>query len=159
MVVGDGSERARLARDLPGNVTLLGRVAAEDLPGLYQGARALVFPAEEDFGIVPLEAMACGTPVIAYGRGGARDSVIEGKTGLFFFEQTAAAIRAALNTFEKGDVDFDAKALNAHARKFGAERFRREFAAIVEAELRDTGRAGGPAGAASAMTEAAREAS
>ncbi|RMH45422.1 MAG: glycosyltransferase family 4 protein, partial [Alphaproteobacteria bacterium] len=78
LVVGDGPERARLQRDLPDNVRLLGRVPAAELASLYQGARALVFPAEEDFGITPVEAMASGTPVIAYGRGGATESVVDG---------------------------------------------------------------------------------
>ncbi|UYV35716.1 glycosyltransferase [Rhodobacteraceae bacterium D3-12] len=69
VVVGDGSQRAELERDLPSNVALLGKVPGKELTRLYQNARALIFPAEEDFGIVPLEAMACGTPVLAYGRG------------------------------------------------------------------------------------------
>ena len=92
-VVGDGSERARLARDLPGNVRLLGRVPFAELPALYQNARALIFPAEEDFGIVPVEAMACGTPVLAYSGGGARDSVIGDETGLFFDRQRRTSCR------------------------------------------------------------------
>ncbi|WP_235857751.1 glycosyltransferase [Marimonas lutisalis] len=137
LVVGEGNQRAELERDLPENVTLLGRVSADDLPRLYQGARALIFPAEEDFGIVPVEAMACGTPVIAYGRGGARDSVIEGKTGLFFLNQTASDIRAAVTAFESREQAFDAAALNAHARKFSAERFRREFKAVVDAAFQN----------------------
>lgn len=131
IVVGDGAARAGLERNLPPNVTLLGRVAAADLPGLYQAAKALIFPAEEDFGIVPVEAMACGTPVLAYGRGGARDSVIEGTTGLFFHQQSAEAIRAAIARFESLPI-FEADRIARHAAKFGAERFRAEIEAEVE---------------------------
>ncbi|SDC03969.1 glycosyltransferase [Ruegeria marina] len=132
LVVGDGSQRAELERNLPRNVTLLGKVPAADLPGLYQNARALIFPAEEDFGIVPVEAMACGTPVLAYGRGGALDSVIDGKTGLFFDDQSPEAIREAVLSFETRQSQFDPEYISAHAAGFGAERFRREFSAVVE---------------------------
>lgn len=132
LVVGEGAERKALERDLPPNVTLLGRARAEDLPGLYQRAKALIFPAEEDFGIVPLEAMACGTPVLAYGRGGVLDSVIDGRTGLFFPEQSAAAIRAAVERFEAGEGVFDPQAIAGQAQRFGPDRFRRDFAAAVD---------------------------
>ncbi|MEZ5797652.1 MAG: glycosyltransferase [Paracoccaceae bacterium] len=131
IVVGEGAERKRLERDLPPNVTLLGRAPAEDMPGLYQGARALVFPAEEDFGIVPLEAMACGTPVLAYGRGGALDSQIDGETGLFFFEQSVPALRACIEAFETYAEAFDPATIAAQAATFAPARFRRDFAAAV----------------------------
>lgn len=134
VVVGDGSERAALARNLPENVTLAGRVPSADLPRLYQSAKALIFPAEEDFGIVPLEAMACGTPVIAYGRGGALDTVIPGKTGLFFHAQSAEAISAALDQFETHD-GFDPERLAAHAAAFSATRFRQQLAAEIDTAL------------------------
>ncbi|MEY8120855.1 glycosyltransferase [Falsihalocynthiibacter sp. BN13B15] len=137
IVVGDGSQRSELERDLPPNVTLLGRVENDDLPHLYQTAKALIFPAEEDFGIVPVEAMACGTPVLAYGRGGARDSVVEGKTGLFFDRQDTSAINDVLDSFEAVESTFDPVQIHAHASGFGAERFRREFSAVVEQVLAD----------------------
>lgn len=131
LVVGDGEERAALSRDLPENVQILGRVAAEALPGLYQGARALIFPAEEDFGIVPVEAMACGTPVIAYRCGGALDSVDEGKCGLFFDQQTADSLRAAVSRFERLEDRFDAGAIARHALRFSGQRFQQEFAGLI----------------------------
>lgn len=131
LVVGDGDERRALAASLPPNVRLLGRVPFEDLPGLYQGARALVFPAEEDFGIVPVEAMACGTPVIAFGSGGVLDSVVEGKTGVFFDTQGAASIAAAVRRFERSRERFQAETIARHALSFGPERFQREFLSIV----------------------------
>lgn len=132
-VVGDGSTRAALEKDLPHNVELLGRVDGDALPKLYQGAKALVFAAEEDFGIVPVEAMACGTPVLAYGRGGARDTVKNGETGLFFDEQDVDAIRDAVGRFEKDEAIWvDPVRINAHAQSFGAARFRDEFKATVD---------------------------
>lgn len=130
-VVGQGEEFSRLRAIASPNVEMLGRV--EDLTALYQGAQALIFPGEEDFGIVPLEAMACGTPVIAYGRGGALDTVRAGVTGVFFAEQTVAALRAAVETFEAQKDSFDPIAIAAHAQGFGAARFRRELLAQIEA--------------------------
>lgn len=133
LIVGDGSQRAELERDLPLNVRLLGRVPGEELPRLYQTAHALIFPGEEDFGIVPVEAMACGTPVLAYGRGGARDSVVEGRTGFFFKDQSIDSIRDAVRRFEnQGDSRFQPAEIAKHATDFGASRFRDQFAAIVE---------------------------
>jgi glycosyltransferase involved in cell wall biosynthesis len=135
-VVGTGSEKAALTREASSNIEFLGRVDDEKLARLYHGATALIFPAEEDFGIVPVEAMACGTPVLAFGAGGARDSVIEGKTGLFFDFQSVEAIRDAVRRFEHSDADtFDPVYLNAHAQSFGADRFRRKFAAVSEAVM------------------------
>jgi glycosyltransferase involved in cell wall biosynthesis len=135
IVVGDGSERRALSKDLPDNIRLLGRVPFEDLPGLYQGAKALVFPAEEDFGIVPVEAMACGTPVLAYGRGGALDSVIADRTGYFFDQQSVEAVRAAVAHFEVVGHQLDHGEIAQHAKSFSAERFRDEFKIIVDDAL------------------------
>lgn len=131
-VVGDGSERAFLERNLPPNVTLLGYVNEEQMAPLYQSARALIFPAEEDFGIVPVEAMACGTPVLAYDRGGARDSVRNGKTGLFFDTQSVSAIRDAITRFEAQASHFNPETIAEAAQRFGAARFRAEIGAIIE---------------------------
>lgn len=135
-VVGEGSARAALEASLPPNVELLGRVDNDALSKLYQGAKALIFPAEEDFGIVPVEAMACGAPVLAYGRGGARDTVKPGETGLFFDDQSAGAIRDAVARFEaQGAGWVDPVRINAHAQSFGAARFRDEFKAVVDAVM------------------------
>lgn len=130
-VVGDGPEARRLRAGAPPNVTFEGRVPAAALPGLYRRARALVFPGREDFGIVPLEAMACGAPVIAYGRGGALDTVVEGETGLFFHEQTVEALNAALDAFERRA--FDTGRVARRALAFAPARFRAAFRAEVEA--------------------------
>ncbi|WP_394155130.1 glycosyltransferase [Loktanella salsilacus] len=135
-VIGQGSEYARLAQNAPGNVQMLGRVGDDRMPDLYRGARALIFPAEEDFGIVPVEAMACGTPVLAYGRGGALDSVVSGQTGLFFYEQTVASLQSIIGDFEARRDDFDPARIARHAQGFGADRFRAALQAQIDGARR-----------------------
>jgi glycosyltransferase involved in cell wall biosynthesis len=126
VVAGDG-RAMDAARAVAGpEAELLGRVPDSKLPELLAGARALLFCAEEDFGIVPVEAMAAGVPVIAYGVGGARDSVIDGETGVLFDEQTEESLMAAIERFES--LSFDEDHLREHARAFGPERFRAELA-------------------------------
>jgi glycosyltransferase involved in cell wall biosynthesis len=99
----------------------LGRVPASELPSLFAGARALIFPAEEDFGIVPVEAQAAGVPVIAYARGGARDTVVDGVTGVLFEPQTVDGLAAAIVSFEERRWDEDA--IRGNARRFERRRF------------------------------------
>ncbi len=134
-VVGSGSELDRLRRNAPGNVTLRGRVPAEEMPGLYQNAKALIFPALEDFGIVPLEAMACGTPVLAYGKGGALDTVVPGVSGLLFGDQSPEAIRDAVHRFEQEPAAFTSATVADHAQNFAPSVFRQRFSAIVLEEM------------------------
>ncbi len=94
----------------------------------------MIFCAEEDFGLTPLETQACGRPVIAFGRGGACETVIDGETGIFFKEQTVESVKDAIERFEKLDEKnaFDTKKITSHAQTFSEERFRKEFEAIVE---------------------------
>lgn len=131
IVAGDGPERDRLAAHMPDNVTFLGRVSDHELRELYRRCRALVFPGEEDFGIVPLEAMACGRPVIAYGAGGALETVVEGVTGTFFTPQTPEALMAAVDGFDPAGLD--PVAIRAHAVGFDRAAFLSRFDAIVAA--------------------------
>lgn len=140
VVIGDGPDAPRIRRALPPNVQLLGHQPAAQLVDWMQRARAFVFAAEEDFGIAPVEAQACGTPVIAYGRGGSLDSVLDrgpAPTGLFFAEQTPAAIVDAVRRFESLAGAFTPEACRAHAETFSAELFRTRFAAFVDAKWRD----------------------
>lgn len=113
-----------------GRIELLGAVTDEERDRLLSGARALLFPGEEDFGIVPVEAQAAGLPVIAYGVGGATETVIDGATGVLFAEQTASSLAQAIERFE--GLDIDIAAVRANAERFGRERFRREMAGAIE---------------------------
>ena len=97
---------------------------------LLSAARALLFPGEEDFGIVPVEAQAAGVPVIAYGVGGAAESVLDGRTGVLFDQQSAAGLAAAIERFE--GLDLDSESIRENARRFGRERFRAEMAAVID---------------------------
>jgi len=133
-VAGDGQDRVRLQQGLPPSVRWLGAVSDAELPALYRGARALVFPGEEDFGIVPLEALASGRPVLALGRGGALETVTP-ETGLFFPEPTADALVEAVRRFERFERDFRPEAARARALQFGPDRFAAGIRAAVEALL------------------------
>jgi UDP-N-acetylmuramyl pentapeptide phosphotransferase/UDP-N-acetylglucosamine-1-phosphate transferase/glycosyltransferase involved in cell wall biosynthesis len=134
LVIGEGPDFERIAeraRSAP-NVKLLGKQSHERLRYYLQHAKAFVFAAEEDFGIVPVEAMACGTPVIAFGRGGVTESVVSGKTGLFFGEQTPESLIAAVEEFEQ--CQWDPAEIRASAERFSVARFHEEFARVVRQE-------------------------
>jgi glycosyltransferase involved in cell wall biosynthesis len=134
VVVGDGPELRRLRGIASGNVRLVGWQPDEVVRDYLERARAFVFAAEEDFGIGPVEAQAAGAPVIAYGRGGALESVVEGETGLFFYEQSAEAVAEAVLEFERRRGQFSLERIRANAERFRKERFQREFTALVERE-------------------------
>ncbi|HEX8324154.1 MAG TPA: glycosyltransferase family 4 protein [Tepidisphaeraceae bacterium] len=134
VVVGDGTELAKVKAIAGPNVTVMGYQSFTVLRDLMRRAKAFVFAAEEDFGITPVEAMACGTPVIAFGRGGATESVVDGATGLFFPEQSADSLREAVERFERETDRFDPVAIRQHAEFFRPERFRAEMAALVDRE-------------------------
>lgn len=130
VVAGAGPMLERIRAKAPENVVFLGRVSGPEMVERMQTAKAFVFAAEEDFGIVIAEAQACGTPVICYGAGGARDIVVEGETGLFFEPQTPAAAAAAIRRFEETQRRFDPQRIRANAERFSAEQFRAGFARI-----------------------------
>jgi glycosyltransferase involved in cell wall biosynthesis len=121
-VAGDGPERARLEAMAGPTVRFLGRVADSELAGLYGGAEALLFPGMEDFGIVPVEALAAGCPVIAYGKGGVLDSLEDGKTGFFFQEQSERSLEEAMRRFRRARP-FAPTALASRAVRFSKSRF------------------------------------
>ncbi|MDS9468932.1 glycosyltransferase [Paracoccus sp. MBLB3053] len=122
VIVGDGEQRAALMRRSSDEIEFRGRVSNGELRDLYRGAKALIFPGEEDFGIVPVEAMACGLPVIAYGSGGALDTVRDGQTGTFFAEADPVSLRGAVEKFET--MHFDRDVIVRHAQGFSNEAFR-----------------------------------
>jgi glycosyltransferase involved in cell wall biosynthesis len=131
-IVGDGPERARLERVSDDNVTFLGRRSDTDVRELYRGAAVTLLPGEEDFGIVPVEAQACGSPVVALGRGGALETVRPDETGILVDDPSAPAladgIRRAMSR------RFDPALIRRHAERFSRERFSDEMAALITAE-------------------------
>ena len=132
-IVGDGPERPRLERAaaaVPGSVTFLGRQPDAAIRDLYRGATVTLLPGEEDFGIVPVEAQACGTPVVALNRGGAVETVVPGTTGLLVDEPSAPAFADAITRAAR--TSFDPAAIRAHAEQFGRERFVHEISALIE---------------------------
>jgi glycosyltransferase involved in cell wall biosynthesis len=102
-------------------VTFLGDVPSAQPRSLYSGARALVFPSTDDFGMVPLESMACGTPVIAHRSGGALDTVLEGITGVFFDSTNAESLNQAIDRLQRHT--WDMATIRAHANEFSEARF------------------------------------
>ncbi|HEU5300100.1 MAG TPA: glycosyltransferase [bacterium] len=131
VVVGDGPELARLRAMAGPSVRFAGEVSDEELRDYYRRCRALIFPGVEDFGLVPVEAQACGRPVIAYGLGGALESVEDGLTGLFFHAQTAEALMAALREADR--TAFDPRAVRRHAQQFSRLAFASKVAQFVTA--------------------------
>ena len=129
VLIGAGDDEPRLRRRAGPTIRFLGRQDDAALRAAYARCRAFVFPAEEEFGIAPLEAMAAGRPVIAYGRGALTETVVEGVTGLFFHEQTPEALVDALRRFEV--TGWSAEKIRAHALRFGEARFHAEMAAFV----------------------------
>jgi glycosyltransferase involved in cell wall biosynthesis len=128
-VAGDGRAMEAVCARAGAGVEFLGKVSEAERDRLIGGARALLFPGEEDFGIVPVEAQAAGLPVIAYGVGGARETVLDGRTGVLFEEQDAASLAAAIERFE--GLRLDPEAIRENARGFGRERFRHEMAGVI----------------------------
>jgi glycosyltransferase involved in cell wall biosynthesis len=139
IVIGDGPEMPRARARAKTNVEFLGYQPFPVLRDYLQRARAFLFAAEEDFGIAPVEAQACGTPVIGYGKGGLRETVrgadAEEPTGVLFDQQSAEAIRLAVEQFESEAEGFSPAACRANAMRFAPERFRAELRQYVERQL------------------------
>ncbi len=156
-VAGDGRalDAVRAATPADADIEFLGRVAPHERDELLRGARALLFPGEEDFGIVPVEAQAAGVPVVAYSVGGAAETVLDGRTGVLFDEQTPAGLAGAIARLE--GLSLDEAQLRANASRFGRSRFREEMAAVIAVAVDSRARARAN-GRASARVGARREA-
>lgn len=131
IVIGDGPEMKKIKSKATANIQILGHVKGDELKLMLQKAQAFIFAAVEDFGILPVEAESCGTPVIALKQGGAKETVIENETGLFFETQEVKAIIDAVKDFEKKQDLFDPKVIRRHAEKFSAEIFKEEYKNFV----------------------------
>lgn len=129
VIVGTGSEEWKLKLGSKKNIKFLGEVSERKLAELYAEAKALVMPQEEDFGLVAVEAQVAGTPVIAYRKSGALDTVVNGKTGVFFDEQTPESLALAVKKFDK--CRFNPTELIHHAKNFSKERFKKELLKLI----------------------------
>jgi glycosyltransferase involved in cell wall biosynthesis len=127
IVIGEGEMLPQLKRMANANIRFLGKQPFEQVRHYLAHCKALIFPGQEDFGIVPVEAMASGRPVIAYAAGGVMETVLEGKTGLLFDEQTPESLIKAIQKFEKQQLHFSPAAIREHSKQFNSENFKCKF--------------------------------
>lgn len=132
VVIGDGPNRSQYEQKAQSNIQFLGYQSDAGVVDYMERCKALIFPAEEDFGITPVEAQAAGAPVIAYGRGGVTETVVAGKTGMFFPMQTVQSLVEAVQTFEKTPLPTSATMIRQHAEQFSELRFRQAFQPFLE---------------------------
>jgi glycosyltransferase involved in cell wall biosynthesis len=141
LVIGDGQGLKSLKKMAKKNVEFLGWQSDEKVRDYYRGCRAFIFPGEEDFGIAPVEAQACGSPVIAYERGGVLESVIpfpkENPTGVFFNHPTPESLITAVELFERNMDRFDSRHARENALRFNKKRFREEIRSFIESRYRE----------------------
>lgn len=133
LIAGTGPHEGVLKKMARKNITFLGKVPQKDLPGYLSRCRAFIFPGEEDFGIAPVEAMASGRPVIAYGRGGALETILDGVTGIFFREQTASSLIETIQRFM--NLEFDPLKIRQCVLQFETEVFKEKLSAYINREL------------------------
>ena len=153
IVIGSGSQEKELkalaesytnihskeTMEQSAKITFTGRISDEKVKDYLQRAKALIFCAEEDFGIIPVEAQACGRPVIALKKGGATETVLDGKTGVFFESQTETSLKNAILDFEEKEKNgvFDSKFISSHAKKFSTENFIENLKSAVNRTLQE----------------------
>jgi glycosyltransferase involved in cell wall biosynthesis len=134
-VVGTGPENRKLKKIANKNIKFMGRLSDEELKKLYAGCKALIFPGEEDFGIVPLEVQSAGRPVIAYGKGGVLETVVNGVTGIYFNEQTKESIIEAVKKFD--DKKFNSADIRRHALGFSRNIFKTKIESLINEMYKD----------------------
>ena len=127
VVIGDGPDYDKIAAKATPNVEMLGYQPFDELKRYMRHAKAFVFAAEEDFGIVPVEAQACGTPCVAFGKGGATETILPGETGIFFFEQTTASLKEAVQTLENTYSKLSHARIRENALRFSVACFQEKF--------------------------------
>jgi glycosyltransferase involved in cell wall biosynthesis len=137
IIIGEGEEAKALKKIAGPTISFLGRQDFAEIRNHYAWCKALLFPGEEDFGIVPVEAMASGKPVIAWRRGGALETVIAGQTGLFFDRPTADSLARTILDFEAVEDSFDPELISLHARKFSKETFKQRLSRVLEEYVDD----------------------
>ncbi len=140
IVIGDGPEHKKIKALAGPNVEILGYQPDAVMVDYMRRAKAFIFAAQEDFGILPVEAQACGTPVIAFGRGGARETVLDKRTGLLFDEQTVPSLLDAIERFERLQDKFNSADIRRHASSFSNERFRRDIKNFIDQQLNESER-------------------
>jgi len=132
VIIGDGKDAARLKSIAASNIDFLGFKSDEVVKEYLENCRAFIFPGEEDFGIAPVEAMACGKPVLAYRKGGLTETVVEGETGEFFDEQTIESMEGALTQLLINEKEYCTRAISEHAEKFSTKNFKKTMKSLVE---------------------------
>lgn len=130
VVIGDGEQKDYLKALANENITFTGRISDEEVKSYLQRCKAMIFCAEEDFGIIPLEAQACGRPVIAYGKGGALETIVDKETGVFFDKQEVENVIEGIQNFEK--LNLSTEKIYKHAMKFSRERFKEEIKKMIK---------------------------
>lgn len=132
VIIGDGNDRARLQSIAAANIDFLGFKPDEVVKEYMENCRAFIFPSEEDFGMAPIEAMACGKPVLAYRKGGLTETVLEGETGEFFDEQTLESMEAGLTQLLINEKNYSTKGIAKHAKQFSVNTFKKAMKSAVE---------------------------
>lgn len=132
VVIGSGGEEEARLKSMAGpNTEFIEMASDEEVATYYANARAFLFPGLEDFGITPLEAMSAGVPVLAYGRGGALETIVDGETGLFFYDQNVQSLVDCILEFESKEDTFSPQIIHNHTRKFSSSSFKREMMALI----------------------------
>lgn len=136
IIIGDGPEKNKLKKVARENIMFLGRLNDDEIAEYYSKCNAFIFPGEEDFGITPVEAQASGKPVIAFGKGGALETVLNHRTGILFSEQNEGSLNKAIDAFEKNGVEYNSHEIQEHAESFSKKTFISEFEKFLNDKIK-----------------------